>query len=392
MQYRISNYIIFIATVVSVKTSECFILQAMINETSNAQAVKSPLTEGVANTRLTQYSHGAGCGCKISPKILDEILTSNFAQPDNKNLIVGNHSKDDAAVYDLGNGSALISTTDFFMPIVDDPYEFGRIASANAISDVYAMGGKPILAIAILGWPINILPPSVAKKVIEGSRSICLEAGIPLAGGHSIDSPEPIFGLAVNGLVDVKNVKQNNKAAAGNILFLTKPLGVGVLTTAEKKGILKHEHKGVAAKQMMQLNKVGEALGKVNGVTAMTDVTGFGLLGHLVEMAEGSGVSAEINFANIPFITPDLPFYIAQKSIPGGTLRNWDSYGEKIGAITDYQKAILADPQTSGGLLIAVEESAVGEVKQILNENNLQQFTTPVGRLIAQEKYFVTII
>ena len=188
--------------------------------------------------KLTQYSHGAGCGCKIAPKILDEILTSNFAMPDNANLIVGNHSKDDAAVYNLGNGTALISTTDFFMPIVDDPYEFGRIASANAISDVYAMGGKPVLAIAILGWPINVLPPAVAQKVIEGSRSICKEAGIPLAGGHSIDSPEPIFGLAVNGLVPVENIKQNNQAAAGNVLFLTKPLGVGILTTAEKKGIL----------------------------------------------------------------------------------------------------------------------------------------------------------
>jgi len=236
--------------------------------------------------KLTQYSHGAGCGCKISPQILDEILTSNFAMPDNDKLIVGNHSKDDAAVYDLGNGNALISTTDFFMPIVDDPFEFGRIASANAISDVYAMGGRPILAIAILGWPINILSPAVAQKVIEGSRSICKEAGIPLAGGHSIDSPEPIFGLAVNGLVSVENIKQNNQAKEGNVLFLTKPLGVGILTTAEKKGILKEEHFGIAAKQMMQLNKIGETLGKLKGVTAMTDVTGFGLLGHLVEMAE----------------------------------------------------------------------------------------------------------
>ncbi len=364
----------------------------MNNETSNSQGAEAPPREGFGEARLTQYSHGAGCGCKIAPKILDEILTSNFTLPDNKNLIVGNHSKDDAAVYDLGNGTALISTTDFFMPIVDDPFEFGRIASANAISDVYAMGGKPILAIAILGWPINVLPPAVAQKVIEGSKSICLEAGIPLAGGHSIDSPEPIFGLAVNGLVDVKNVKQNNKAAAGNILFLTKPLGVGILTTAEKKGILKNEHKGLAAKQMMQLNKAGEALGKIDGVTAMTDVTGFGLLGHLVEMAEGSGVSAEVNFANIPFITPDLPFYIEQKSIPGGTNRNWDSYGEKIGMITDYQKAILADPQTSGGLLIAVEENAVEEVKAVLNENGLGKFTEPIGRLINKGEKFVSVL
>lgn len=341
--------------------------------------------------QLTKYSHGAGCGCKISPKVLDEILSSNFAMPDNDKLIVGNHSKDDAAVYDIGNGTALISTTDFFMPIVDDPYEFGRIASANAISDVYAMGGRPALAIAILGWPINILPPSVAQKVIEGSRSICMEAGIPLAGGHSIDSPEPIFGLAVNGFVSLENIKQNNKAQVGDVLFLTKPLGVGILTTAEKKGILKEEHKGIAAKQMMQLNKVGELLGKLKGVNAMTDVTGFALLGHLVEMAEGSGLSAEVEFDKVPVIIKDIKDYIEQKSIPGGTHRNWDSYGEKIGAITDFQKAVLADPQTSGGLLVAVHENAVDEVIQILKANGLEKFITPIGRLKLQEEKIVTV-
>jgi selenide,water dikinase len=229
--------------------------------------------------KLTQYSHGAGCGCKISPQVLETILHSNLAIPDNDKLIVGNHSKDDAAVYDLGNGQALISTTDFFMPIVDDPFDFGRIASANAISDVYAMGGNPILAIAILGWPINVLAAEIAQKVIEGSRSICKEAGISLAGGHSIDCPEPVFGLAVNGLVNINNIKKNNEAKEGDQLFLTKPLGVGILTTAEKKGILKDEHRGIAAKQMMQLNKVGAALGNIKGVNAMTDVTGFGLLG-----------------------------------------------------------------------------------------------------------------
>ena len=340
---------------------------------------------------LTQYSHGAGCGCKISPKILDEILSSNFAMPDNDKLIVGNHSKDDAAVYDIGNGTALISTTDFFMPIVDDPYEFGRIASANAISDVYAMGGKPVLAIAILGWPVNVLPPSVAQKVIEGSRSICLEAGIPLAGGHSIDSPEPIFGLAVNGFVAIENIKQNNTAQEGDVLFLTKPLGVGILTTAEKKGILKTEHTGVAAKQMMQLNKAGELLGNVKGVNAMTDVTGFALLGHLVEMAEGSGLSAVIDFEKIPTIIDDLKNYIDQKSIPGGTHRNWDSYGHKIGSITDYQKAILADPQTSGGLLVAVSPDAVKEVKNILQQNGLGKFITPIGRLISSRENVISI-
>lgn len=344
-----------------------------------------------ASIRLTQYSHGAGCGCKISPKILDQILQSNIAMPDNKNLLVGNHSKDDAAVYDLDNGTALISTTDFFMPIVDDPFQFGRIASANAISDVYAMGGKPILAIAILGWPINVLPPEVAQQVIAGSRSICLEAGIPLAGGHSIDSPEPIFGLAVNGLVAIANIKANNTAQEGDLLFLTKPLGVGILTTAEKKGILESAHIGLAAAQMMRLNSIGEALGKMNEVHAMTDITGFGLLGHLVEMSEGSGLSAVIDFKNIPLITPGIADYIEAKAIPGGTHRNWDSYGNKIGPLSDFQKAILADPQTSGGLLIAVAESSADKVIDLLQQHSLELFCQPIGRLQKQEEMVVSV-
>jgi selenide,water dikinase len=351
---------------------------------------EDPVGLGSSEIKLTQYSHGAGCGCKIAPKVLDEILKSNLALPDNKNLLVGNSSKDDAAVYDLENGMALISTTDFFMPIVDDPFEFGRIASANAISDVYAMGGKPIVAIAILGWPINILPTSIAQKVIEGSRSICKEAGIPLAGGHSIDSPEPIFGLAVSGLVAIENIKQNNLAKEGDIIFLTKSLGVGILTTAEKKGILKDEHKGVAAKQMMQLNKVGEKLGAIKGINAMTDVTGFGLLGHLVEMAEGSGLSAVIDFDNVPLITEDLKNYIDQKCVPGGTNRNWDSYGDKIGDISDYQKAILADPQTSGGLLIAVEVNSVEKVIRLLVDQGIEVIK-PVGRFIKVEKKIILV-
>ncbi|MFZ1313354.1 MAG: selenide, water dikinase SelD, partial [Chitinophagaceae bacterium] len=228
--------------------------------------------------KLTQYSHGAGCGCKIAPKVLDEILKSSLALPDNDKLLVGNHSKDDAAVYDLGYGSAIISTTDFFMPIVDDPFDFGRIAAANSISDVYAMGGKPMMAVAILGWPVEKIPVEIAQKVIEGGRSICREAGIPLAGGHSIDSPEPIFGLAVTGIVPIENLKKNNTAQEGDYLFLTKPLGVGILSTAQKRGLLKEEHLLVMIEQMTTLNKIGEGLGKIKGVTAMTDITGFGLL------------------------------------------------------------------------------------------------------------------
>jgi len=344
--------------------------------------------------KLTQYSHGAGCGCKISPALLEKILHSNFAMPDNDRLIVGNHTKDDAAVLDLGNGTALISTTDFFMPIVDDPYQFGRIASANAISDVYAMGGKPILAIAILGWPINTIPPEVAQRVIEGSRSICAEAGISLAGGHSIDSPEPIFGLAVNGIIPTDAVKQNNTAVVGNELYLTKALGVGILTTAEKKGILKPEHAALAAAQMMQLNKVGEALGKINGVKAMTDVTGFGLLGHLIEMAEGSGTSAKVQVNKLPLITPELLAYIEQKAVPGGTLRNWASYGQKINmeGFGEVEKSILADPQTSGGLLIAVDPASRDEVLETLKAYGLGDFTQPIGEIISEEETVIRLI
>lgn len=342
--------------------------------------------------KLTQYSHGAGCGCKISPAILDRILKGNIAMPDNANLIVGNHSKDDAAVLDIGNGMALISTTDFFMPIVDDPYNFGRIASANAISDVYAMGGKPVLAIAILGWPINKLSPEVAQRVIDGSRSICLEAGIPLAGGHSIDSPEPIFGLAVNGMVSTSHIKQNNTAKEGDILFLTKPIGVGILTTAEKKGLLEPAHVGMAAAQMMQLNRIGERLGSLPYVHAVTDVTGFGLLGHLNEMADGSGLSAEIEFAKVPLITKELFSYLSKGSVPGGTGRNRESYGHMISDMREEQWNILADPQTSGGLLIAVDPNHVDEIKKLLTDNDLLRFADPIGVMIMRGEKTVRVV
>jgi len=345
--------------------------------------------------KLTQYSHGAGCGCKISPKILDEILSSSFSMPDNDRLIVGNHSKDDAAVYDLQNGKALISTTDFFMPIVDDPYNFGRIASANAISDVYAMGGDPIMAIAILGWPINLLSPLVARRVIEGSKSICLEAGIPLAGGHSIDSPEPIFGLAVNGLVEIKNLKQNNTAQKGDLLLLTKKIGVGILTTAEKKNLLKEGDKTLASDQMMQLNKIGAIMGSIEGVHAMTDVTGFGLLGHLIEMAEGSGMSAQINFGSVPLISDRLIEYVELGSVPGGTNRNWDSYGHKVQFhnVENHllQKNILADPQTSGGLLIAVAKDDINEAIEALKQNGLSDRVTPIGEITEAGNFAVSV-
>jgi selenide,water dikinase len=338
--------------------------------------------EGTERVKLTQFSRGAGCGCKIAPKVLDEILKTNFAAPANSKLLVGNSSKDDAAVYDLGNGTALISTTDFFMPIVDDAFDFGRIASANAISDVYAMGGKPLLAVAILGWPVEKLPAELAQKVLDGSRKICDEAGIPLAGGHSIDSAEPIFGLAVSGLVDIKNLKKNNTAKAGDLIFITKPLGVGVLSTAQKRGLIKEAHVSVMISQMVQLNKIGEALGKLDGVTAMTDITGFGLLGHLIEMAEGSGCSAEINYSALP-VAKGVKEYLAQRIVPDATYRNWNSYSTKTG----FEKGVnvmeafnlLPDPQTNGGLLIAVDANDVDTVKKLLKENGLEKFAEPVG-------------
>ena len=340
--------------------------------------------------KLTQYSHGAGCGCKISPKILDRILHSNStaAQPRYERLLVGNDSRDDAAVMDLGNGEAIISTTDFFMPIVDDAFDFGRIASANAISDVYAMGGEPIMAIAILGWPIDKLSPEVAADVLEGSRAVCREAGIPLAGGHSIDSPEPIFGLAVTGKVRIDHLKQNNTATEGCKLYLTKPLGVGILTTAQKKGILKAEHADMAPVQMAQLNSFGAVLGKLPYVKALTDVTGFGLLGHLTEMAEGSGLSAVIDYEFVPKLSV-VDEYLAQQSFPGGTVRNWDSYGHKISDLTETQRYVLADPQTSGGLLIAIEPHSTEEFERVAAENglSLQSF----GELVAKRANVVYV-
>ncbi|ERT12329.1 selenide, water dikinase SelD [Photorhabdus temperata] len=338
--------------------------------------------------RLTQYSHGAGCGCKISPKVLETILHSEQEKFLDPHLLVGNETRDDAAVYDIGNGTGIISTTDFFMPIVDDPFDFGRIAATNAISDIYAMGGKPIMAIAILGWPMDKLAPEIARKVIEGGRVVCKDAGISLAGGHSIDAPEPIFGLAVTGIVNIDRVKRNSAAKAGSQLFLTKPLGIGVLTTAEKKSLLLPEHQGVAAATMCRLNKLGADLAEVAGVTAMTDVTGFGLLGHLSEICQGSGVRATIHFAKIPKL-PEVESYIEKGCIPGGTGRNFDSYGHLIGEMTALQRNLLCDPQTSGGLLLAVLPEAVDEVKVIARCHGIE--LTAMGELSEQQSGKVLI-
>jgi len=318
--------------------------------------------------KLTSYSHGAGCGCKISPKILTEILHTDEVEHF-PNLLVGYNHRDDAAVFDQGDGTAIISTTDFFMPIVDDPYTFGQIASVNAISDVYAMGGTPMMAIGILGWPIDKLEASIASLVLKGARNICARAGIPLAGGHSIDSPEPIFGLAVTGKVNIDNLKTNAGAKVGDYIYLTKPLGIGILTTAEKKGILKKEDQLLAIESMLRLNSIGGYLSKFDYIHSITDVTGFGLAGHLIEMAEASNCQALINYVNLPLINESLLNYIEAKAIPGGTKRNWESYGDKVNC-TESQQTIIADPQTSGGLLIAVDPNYVNEFENVCKERN----------------------
>lgn len=341
------------------------------------------------NIKLTQYSHGAGCGCKISPKVLTSILESKLIQPKDARLIVGNDSRDDAAVFDMGNGTAIISTTDFFMPIVDDAFTFGKIAATNAISDVYAMGGTPLLAIAILGWPINKISPEIAQQVLEGGRQACIEAGIALAGGHSIDSPEPIFGLAVTGQVELSNLKRNDTATEGCKLYLTKPLGVGIFTTAQKQGKLLPEHENIAPESMATLNKIGQQLSNIKGIKAMTDVTGFGLLGHMMEMCEGSKLSAEIEFDKIPTFK-EVQQYIDQDCIPGGTYRNWDSYGQHIQLKEESNKLILCDPQTSGGLLIAVENNAITEVEKIFYDNNID--AKSFGRLMPLSEILIKVI
>lgn len=310
--------------------------------------------------------------------MLGTILHSELEKFYDPNLLVGNETADDAAVYDLGNGTAIISTTDFFMPIVDDPFDFGRIAATNAISDIFAMGGKPIMGIAILGFPTNVLPAEVAQKIVEGGRFACHQAGIALAGGHSIDSPEPIFGLAVTGVIDTEKVKRNASAKSGCKLYMTKPLGIGILTTAEKKGKLKPEHQGLATAAMCQMNSIGSQFSQVDGVTAMTDVTGFGLLGHLIEICEGSNLSAVVFSDKIKTLV-GVKDYIAQGCVPGGTGRNFESYGHKVGALTEEQKAILCDPQTSGGLLVAVEPNCLQTVIDIAKDAGIDLYE--VGKL-----------
>jgi selenide,water dikinase len=334
--------------------------------------------------KLTSFSHGGGCGCKIAPGVLAEILNKSSGFPVPKELLVGIETADDAAVYKLNDEQALIATTDFFMPIVDDPFDFGRIAATNAISDVYAMGGTPIMALALVGMPINKLPLETIGKIIQGGEAVCAEAGIPIAGGHTIDSVEPIYGLVVLGLVHPSKIKRNADARAGDVLILGKPLGVGVLSAALKKDVLGADGYAAMIANTTKLNKPGKLLAEMPGVHALTDVTGFGLLGHLLELARGAGLSAQLDMAAIPLL-PGVLQLAHDGYFTGASGRNWDAYGKDVeldDAITPAQRALLTDPQTSGGLLVSCDPASVDEVLALFARGGFGDAAV-IGRMAA---------
>jgi len=321
--------------------------------------------------RLTSLSHGGGCGCKIAPGVLSEILKNTNRMPMPPELLVGIETADDAAVYQLTDDIALIATTDFFMPIVDDPFDFGRIAATNAISDVYAMGGKPIMALALVGMPINVLPTEVIGRILEGGESVCTQAGIPIAGGHTIDSVEPIYGLVVLGVVHPKRVKRNADARPGDRLVLGKPLGVGVLSAALKKDALSADGYAQMLAATTRLNTPGPDLAALDGVHAMTDVTGFGLAGHALELARGAGADIAIDWPRVPML-PGVRELAAQGMVTGASARNWAGYGAEVQVApgwTDVDQALLTDPQTSGGLLVSCAPNAVADVLAVFHRH-----------------------
>ncbi len=333
--------------------------------------------------RLTSFSHGGGCGCKIAPGVLAEILKKSTGFPVPEALMVGIETSDDAAVYQLNEHQALIATTDFFMPIVDDAYDFGRIAATNAISDVYAMGGTPIMALALVGMPINQIPLDVIGKIIEGGESICREAGIPIAGGHSIDSVEPIYGLVVMGLIHPSKVKRNSGARVGDKLILGKPLGVGILSAALKKQKLDADGYASMIANTTKLNKPGQALSQLDTVHAMTDVTGFGLLGHLLEICRGAQLGAHINCEQIPLL-PQVHDLAKAGCITGASARNFAAYGDDItlNHCSDIMQAVLTDPQTAGGLLVACSPDAVEQVLEIFHKDQFLDAAV-IGEIVA---------
>jgi selenide,water dikinase len=337
-----------------------------------------------APIKLTSFSHGGGCGCKIAPGVLAEILKNSSGFPVPKELMVGIETADDAAVYKLNDEQALIATTDFFMPIVDDPFDFGRIAATNAISDVYAMGGTPIMALALVGMPINKLPLETIGQIIRGGEAICAEAGIPIAGGHTIDSVEPIYGLVVLGLVHPSKVKRNADAKAGDVLILGKPLGVGVLSAALKKDVLGADGYAAMIENTTKLNKPGKALSEMDGVHALTDVTGFGLLGHLLELARGARLAAHLDMAAIPLL-PGVEQLARDGYFTGASGRNWDAYGKDVqlaAGVSPAQQALLTDPQTSGGLLVSCDEASVGAVLALFAREGFAHAAV-IGRMAA---------
>ncbi|KAF1045508.1 selenide, water dikinase SelD [Xylophilus sp.] len=345
----------------------------------------TPPSSPTAIPRLTSLSHGGGCGCKIAPGVLSDLL-SRSALPRQffPDLLVGTETADDAAVYRINDRQAIVATTDFFMPIVDDPYDFGRIAATNALSDIYAMGGRPLLALAIVGMPINVLPPETIARILEGGESVCRDAGIPLAGGHSIDSVEPIYGLVGIGLVDPARLKRNAGAQAGDVLVLGKPLGVGILSAALKKNLLDDAGYAAMVAATTQLNRPGTDLAELEAVHALTDVTGFGLLGHALELARGAGLTARID-AQALRLLPGVRAFAGQGIVTGASGRNWASYGGQIElapGVDAATRAVLTDPQTSGGLLVSVAPEAVGPVLDLFTRQGFADAAV-IGRVEA---------
>ena len=334
--------------------------------------------------RLTQFSHGGGCGCKIAPGVLEKILAKSAPGLVPRELLVGIETSDDAAVYRINDRQAIVATTDFFMPIVDDPFDFGAIAATNAISDVYAMGGQPLFALALVGMPVNQIPLEVIRRILEGGESVCARAGIPIAGGHTIDSVEPIYGLVAIGLVDPRNVKRNAGARVGDKLVLGKPIGVGIASAALKKGRLDDAGYRAMVESTTKLNTPGTRLGTLEGVHALTDVTGFGLLGHLLEIAKGSQVSARLEWSRIPTL-PGTMAFAREGIMTGASGRNWTGYGDRVhlgAGLGEAERAMLTDPQTSGGLLAACAPEACDEVLSIFRAEGFAHAAV-IGEIVA---------
>ncbi|MFN8167039.1 MAG: selenide, water dikinase SelD [Bacteroidia bacterium] len=340
---------------------------------------------------MEALSLGSGCGCKIAPAVLETILKEVKNEGVFPSLVAGFETKDDAAAWRLPDGKILLSTTDFFTPIVEDPFDFGRVAAANALSDIYAMGGTPAFALAVLGFPIEKHGPEMVTAILNGASTICRQAGVPITGGHSINIAEPVFGLVVNGIVEEKFLKKNSTAKIGDVLFLTKSIGTGVISAANKRGKADPEHVKASIESMATLNKIGAELAKIPGVNAMTDVTGFGLLGHLIEMCEGANLSAQIEYKKLRLL-PGVESYAAQFIFPDNTTRIWNAIEKKVSGITGPEFIPLCDPQTSGGILISVSPDSIPQVQSLFQSNGLSDYATPFGQLLQKENVVVKVL